>query len=83
MYEVLTMYPAISGLAPAYGWDVPYGETADGLPYIGAHRNFPRHLFALGLGADSVTGAFLAARILVRHLAAAPDKLDAVFGWTR
>ena len=48
MYELLTTYPVISGLQPEYGWEVPYGETADGLPYIGPHRNYPRHLFALG-----------------------------------
>ena len=83
MYEVLTMNPANSGLVPAFGWDVPYGETADRLPYIGAHRNFPRHLFALGMPGDSVTGSFLAARILVRQLAGAPEKSDAVFAWTR
>jgi glycine/D-amino acid oxidase-like deaminating enzyme len=83
MYELLTMYPAISGLMPEYGWEVPYGETADGLMYIGPHRNFPRHLFALGSGGDSVTGAFLAARIVARQLQGAPDKGDEVFGWTR
>ncbi len=83
MYELLTMYPAISGLMPEYGWDVPYGQTPDRLPYIGPHRNFPRHLFALGSGGDSVTGAFLAARIIVRHLQGAPDKADDVFGWNR
>jgi glycine/D-amino acid oxidase-like deaminating enzyme len=83
MYEVLTMNPAISGLVPAFGWDVPYGETADGLPYVGAHRNFPRHLFALGMPGDSVTGSFLAARSIVRQLAGAPEKSDAVFAWTR
>lgn len=83
MYELLTMYPAISGLMPEYGWELPYGQTVDGLPYIGPHRNFPRHLFALGTGGDSVTGAFLAARILLRHLQESPDKSDAVFSWTR
>jgi glycine/D-amino acid oxidase-like deaminating enzyme len=83
MYELLTMYPAISGLMPEYGWHVPYGETADCLPYIGPHRNFPRHLFALGAGGDSITGAFLAARVIVRHLQNSPDKADDVFGWTR
>jgi glycine/D-amino acid oxidase-like deaminating enzyme len=83
MYELLTMYPAISGLMPEYGWELSYGQTVDGLPYIGPHRNFPRHLFALGTGGDSVTGAFLAARILVRYLQESPDKSDAVFSWTR
>ena len=83
MYELLTMYPSISGLMPEFGWDCAYGQTADGLPYIGPHRNFPRHLFALGGSGDSVTGAFLAARILARHLHGTPEKGDDVFGWTR
>lgn len=83
MYELLTMYPAISGLQPEYGWEMAYGQTADGVMYIGPHRNYPRHLFALGGGGDSVTGAFLSARILMRALGRHPDKADAAFGWTR
>ena len=83
MYELLTMFPAISGLMPEYGWDVLSGETADGLMYIGPHRNYPHHLFALGGGGDSVTGAFLAARILVRALQDAAEKEDAVWAFTR
>jgi glycine/D-amino acid oxidase-like deaminating enzyme len=83
MYELLRMYPAISGLQPEYGWESVYGETADGLIYIGPHRNYPRHLFALGGGADSMTGAFLASRLLARAASGTPDKGDDVFGWTR
>ena len=83
MYELLTMYPDISGLRPEYGWELSYGQTADGLMYIGPHRNFPRHLFALGGDGDSVTGAFLAARLLARAAKGAPEKGDEVFGWTR
>jgi glycine/D-amino acid oxidase-like deaminating enzyme len=81
MYELLMMNPAISGLQPEYGWDSSYGETADGIMYIGAHRNYPRHLF--GLGGDSLTGSFLAARVLARAASGGPDKHDEVFGWTR
>jgi glycine/D-amino acid oxidase-like deaminating enzyme len=83
MYELLTMFPAISGLMPEYGWEVLSGETADGLMYIGPHRNYPHHLFALGGGGDSVTGAFLAARILLRTLQGAAEKDDAVWSFTR
>ncbi len=83
MYELLLMFPAISGLMPAYGWELISGKTADGLMYIGPHRNHPRHLFALGSGGDSVTGAFLAARILLRTLQEAPEKDDAVWEFTR
>jgi len=83
MYELLMMYPAISGLRPEYGWEMAYGETADGLMYIGPHRNYPRHLFALGSAGDSLAGAFLAARVLSRAARGALDKADEVFGWTR
>jgi len=83
MYELLTMFPAISGLMPAYGWELISGETADGLMYIGPHRNYPRHLFALGGGGDSVTGAILAARILVRALQDAAEKEDVLWAFTR
>jgi len=83
MYELLMMYPAISGLRPEFGWELPYGETADGLMYVGPHRNYPHHLFALGGDADSITDAFLASRILARAAAGTPEKGDEVFGWTR
>jgi glycine/D-amino acid oxidase-like deaminating enzyme len=81
MYEQLMMNPAISGLQPEYGWDASYGETADGIMYIGPHRNYPRHLFALG--GNSLSGAFLAARVLARAASGEPDKHDEVFGWIR
>jgi glycine/D-amino acid oxidase-like deaminating enzyme len=83
MYELLMMHPAISGLQPEYGWEMVYGETADGLMYIGPHRNYPRHLFALGGSGDTLAGAFLAARILARAARGELEKADEVFGWTR
>lgn len=81
MYETLLLTPAIAGLSPEFGWECPYGETADGIMYIGPHRNYPRHLF--GLGGDSLTGAFLAGRLLGRAVLGKTDKGDQAFGWTR
>src|SRR4051812_37813861 len=63
MYELTTMYPAISGLQPEWGWDVVRHGSPDGLPVIGAHRNFPRHLFALGHGSHGAAVSWLAARV--------------------
>ena len=83
MYELSTMYPDISGIMPAYGWQVPYARTADGLPYIGPHRNFPHHLFAFGDSSRSVTGAYLAGRILLRHYRNELDDADGAFGFNR
>lgn len=83
MYELSTMYPDISGIMPAYGWDAPYALTAEGLPYIGPHRNFPHQLLAFGDSSHGVTGAFLASRILLRHYLDEADSADEAFGFTR
>jgi glycine/D-amino acid oxidase-like deaminating enzyme len=83
MYELSTVYPDISGLLPAYGWEALYGRTADGLPFIGPHRNYPRHLFAFGDASHSVTGAYLASRVLLRHFLDQAETADEVFGFLR
>jgi glycine/D-amino acid oxidase-like deaminating enzyme len=83
MYELSTLYPEISGIAAEYGWDAPYARTGDGLPYIGPHRNYPFHLFAFGDSSHSVTGAYLASRIFVRHHRGESDPADRVFGFHR
>jgi hypothetical protein len=57
--------------------------AADGLLIAGPHRNFPRHLFAIGLGATGVSGAFLAARILLRYYQESADQADELFGFGR
>jgi glycine/D-amino acid oxidase-like deaminating enzyme len=83
MYETSLLYPAISGIQPEYVWDIPVVTTADGLMYAGPHRNYPRHLFALGCGHDGPASAFLAARILLRHYQQAPEREDEAFGFGR
>jgi glycine/D-amino acid oxidase-like deaminating enzyme len=82
MYELSLMVPAISGIQPEHGWDVRYSVARDGLPFIGPHRNYPRHLFALGLGTNPAA-AFLASRVLLRHLTGTSEKADEVFGFAR
>jgi glycine/D-amino acid oxidase-like deaminating enzyme len=81
MYELSTLYPEISGIPPAYGWETPYTRTVDGLPFIGPHRNYPHHLFAFGAAAHSATVAQLASRILLRHHLAESDPADEIFGF--
>ena len=83
MYELSTLYPAISGLQPEWAWTTVHHQTADGLPYIGLHRNFPRHLFALGQGRHGAGVAWLAARILLRQYRDEPLKGDELFGFAR
>jgi len=83
MYELSVLYPEISGIQPAYGWSVDYARTAEGLPYIGPHRNFPHHLFAFGDSSHSVTGAYLASRILLRYVLDEVESSDKAFEFNR
>ena len=83
MYELSLVYPEISGTAPGWSWDYTHETTIDRLPCIGPHRNFPRHLFALGQGPSGLATAWLAARILLRHYRGEPDKGDDLFGFAR
>jgi len=57
--------------------------TADGLPYIGPHRNYPHHLFALGCGGNGLAMSFLASRMLVRYHTGAAAKEDELLGFGR
>ena len=81
MYELSTIYPEISGLQADYGWEAPYALTAEGLPYLGPHRNFPFHLFAFGDASHTVTGAYLASRILLRHHLGEATATDTAIGY--
>jgi gamma-glutamylputrescine oxidase len=82
MYELSLVLPAISGTPAEYGWHAPWSRAIDNLPFIGTHRNYPRHLFALGLGTN-LASAFLAARILSRACAGEADRSDEYFGFGR
>jgi glycine/D-amino acid oxidase-like deaminating enzyme len=83
MYELTTIYPAISGVQAGWGWTATSFGSPDNLPVIGRHRNFPHHLFALGHGRHGVGVAWLAARLLVRDFLGEPSRHDDVFGFAR
>lgn len=82
MYELSRLYPEISGVMPAFGWSMPLAHSADGGLYVGPHRNFPHQLFAFGTAHDPAR-AFLASRILLRHLQGAATSEDEHFGFAR
>lgn len=83
MYELSLRYPDVSGLPPAFGWDLPVVTTADGLPWIGPHRNYPFHFFAMALGWHGESCAWLAAQAAVRHFTGKSTKDDALLGFAR
>lgn len=59
--------PSFGELPVDFAWEGLFAMTPDGLPYIGPHRRYPRHAFALGYGGNGMTFAALAARILVEQ----------------
>jgi glycine/D-amino acid oxidase-like deaminating enzyme len=83
MYELSLRYPVISGLPARWSWPVRIVTTADGLPWIGAHRNYPFHFFGIAFGWQSEALGWFAARAALRHFKDATRKEDAVFSFTR
>ncbi len=53
-----------AGLETAYAWAGTFGETDDGLPYIGSHAKLPWAYFAMGYGGNGFTFGVLAARLI-------------------
>jgi glycine/D-amino acid oxidase-like deaminating enzyme len=67
----------------AYAWAGTFGETDDGLAYIGTPGDQPGTYFALGYGGNGVTMSVTAARIIA-DLYAGRDNSDArLFGFDR
>jgi glycine/D-amino acid oxidase-like deaminating enzyme len=51
-------------LEVAYAWAGTFGETKDGLAYIGVHPRFPHAWFALGYGGNGITFSLIAAELI-------------------
>jgi glycine/D-amino acid oxidase-like deaminating enzyme len=70
------MFPAID-LEVAYSWAGTFGETKDGLAYIGATAEVPNAYFILGYGGNGVTYSIIAAEI-IRDLVLGHSNPDAL-----
>jgi len=61
----MRLLPPLAGIDCDFAWEGLFATTPDGLPYVGTHDDYPRHLFALGYGGNGMTLGFLAARLLL------------------
>jgi glycine/D-amino acid oxidase-like deaminating enzyme len=77
-----TMFPAIE-LDIAYAWGGTFGETRDGLAYIGATSEFPNAYFVLGYGGNGVTYSVVAAEIVRDLYLGRPNPDAALFRFDR
>lgn len=77
------LYPTLAGVEIEHRWEGLFAATPDGLPYIGPHRGYPRHLFALGYGGNGMTLGFLASKLLLDYCRERRSPDHALFAFTR
>lgn len=51
-----------------FAWAGTFGETKDGLPYIGPHPDFPSCYFVLGFGGNGITFSAIGAEVISKML---------------
>lgn len=79
----ISLYPMLRDVTFEYGWEGLFATTPDSLPYIGVHRHYPRHLFALGYGGNGMTMGFLAGRLLLELYQGRRTSDHDLFGFSR
>ncbi len=77
-----TMFPKID-LEVAYAWAGTFGETEDGLAYIGHIRQLPNCFFTLGFGGNGITYSIIAAEIIRDALLQRPNADSRLFRFDR
>jgi glycine/D-amino acid oxidase-like deaminating enzyme len=84
LWAFLTLiHPELTTERPEFAWEGLFAQTPDGLPYIGTHARYPKHLFALGYGGNGMTASFLAAQLLLRRYQGKPAAAEALFAFNR
>lgn len=67
----------------AHTWTGTFGETRDGLPYIGEHPALPHVIFALGYGGNGITFSTIAADLIVQLVRGERPRAASLFGFER
>jgi len=77
------LLPALGDVAIELAWEGRFANTPDSLPYVGPHRRYPNHAFALGYGGNGMTFGSLAGRLLVEQWQGIANEDHALFGFDR
>jgi glycine/D-amino acid oxidase-like deaminating enzyme len=81
--KVSKLFPTMD-TQPAFAWAGTFAETADGLPFFGAHEQHgPRVHFAMAYGGNGITYALIGAELLSARLAGRKHPLDTLFSFKR
>lgn len=76
------LFPQIP-FQPEFAWAGTFGESRDGLAYIGQPPGRPRAYFALGYGGNGITFSAIASRLICDLYLGRPNDDAAVFGFDR
>ncbi len=76
------LFPDVQ-LEVAYAWAGTFGETKDGLAYIGIHPRFPHTYFALGYGGNGITFSVIAAELIRDAFLGRKDRDASIFRFGR
>ena len=69
---------------PAFAWAGTFAETADGLPFFGAHAQWgPRVQFAMAYGGNGITYSTIGAGLLRANIERRRHPLQALFSFQR
>ena len=70
--------PAID-IEPEFAWAGTFGETKDGMAFIGCLPERPREYFSIGFGGNGITFAMIAARTITDLVMGRPNRDAEVF----
>jgi glycine/D-amino acid oxidase-like deaminating enzyme len=68
---------------PAYGWAGTFGESPDGMPYIGQPPGRGSAYFAIGYGGNGITFSTIASRLITDLYLRRANADAGVFGFDR
>ncbi|BCT91325.1 oxidoreductase [Lysobacter helvus] len=78
------LLPRLPTLAPGFSWAGTFAETADGLPFFGAHaQRGPRVHYAMAYGGNGITYSMLGAGLLRAQIERRAHPLAKLFGFAR
>lgn len=63
--KLKSMFSDIKDIEVEYRFSGIFGETKDGLPYIGEYKSFPNCYFCLGYGSNGILYAVLGAKLIL------------------
>lgn len=80
--KVAKYYPQLT-FSTDFAWAGTFGETKDGLPYIGSRSDFPHTYFVLGFGGNGITFSVVGMKMVSLHLQGKKHPLEAYFAFNR